>query len=171
MQLTAACFQLMAEADGQITEKRMRRARLAARQELEPVQTRFGRGTWERAVGSSGTVRAIADIVRQRGGAEAGVTPRSVTDLIDLAVESEIVRKSGAWFSYGEERLGQGRENVRIFLKENADLRQQIEARVLEHYGVTKKAPEAAPPVTDAALAADVDKSNGKTAKAKATAN
>lgn len=75
-------------ADGQITEKRMRRARLAARQELEPVQTRFGRGTWERAVGSSGTVRAIADIVRQRGGAESGVTPRSVTDLIDLAVRA-----------------------------------------------------------------------------------
>ena len=57
-------------------------------------------------------------------------------DLIDLAVEAEIVRKSGAWFSYGEDRLGQGRENVRIFLKENDDLRQKIEDQVLVHYGV-----------------------------------
>ena len=61
-------------------------------------------------------------------------------DLIDLAVESEIVRKSGAWFSYGEERLGQGRENVRLFLKENQDLRRTIEDQVLEHYGVKAKA-------------------------------
>ena len=101
-------------------------------------------------------------------------------DLIDLAVESEIVRKSGAWFSYGEERLGQGRENVRLFLKENVDLCKQIEARVLEHYGVSTKAPVATADATDASVVPEValpaetdkaDKTNGKGAKAKAGAN
>ncbi|RKZ17198.1 recombinase RecA [bacterium] len=67
-------------------------------------------------------------------------------DLIDLAVEAEIIRKSGAWFSYGDERLGQGRENVRVFLKENDDLRLKIEDQVLVHYGVRKAEDEVAPP-------------------------
>ena len=43
-------------------------------------------------------------------------------DLLDLAVEKGIVDKSGAWFSYGKERIGQGRENSRIFLKEHPDM-------------------------------------------------
>jgi recombination protein RecA len=70
-------------------------------------------------------------------------------DLIDLAVEAEIIRKSGAWFSYGEDRLGQGRENVRIFLKENEDLRDKIEKQVLVHYGVLEAEPEAAHAAVD----------------------
>ena len=57
-------------------------------------------------------------------------------DLIDLGVEHEVIRKSGAWFSYGEERLGQGRENVRVFLKENDDLRERIEREVFEKAGI-----------------------------------
>src|SRR5687767_15792423 len=44
-------------------------------------------------------------------------------DLLDLAVEKKIVEKSGAWFAYGGERLGQGRENVKIYLKEHVELR------------------------------------------------
>ena len=75
-------------ADGQITEKRMRRARLAARRELDPVQTRFGRGSWEQAVGSSGTVRAIADMVRSRCGGDSAITPRAVAELVDVAVRA-----------------------------------------------------------------------------------
>ncbi|RKZ10202.1 DNA recombination/repair protein RecA, partial [bacterium] len=51
-----------------------------------------------------------------------------------------------AWFSYGDERLGQGRENVRVFLKENDDLRLKIEDQVLVHYGVRKAEDEVAPP-------------------------
>jgi len=51
-------------------------------------------------------------------------------DLIDLAVEKRIVEKSGAWFAYGGERLGQGRENAKQFLKENPDVRRAIEERV-----------------------------------------
>jgi recombination protein RecA len=51
-------------------------------------------------------------------------------DLIDLAVERNIVEKSGAWFSYGGERIGQGRENAKQFLRENADIRNRIELDV-----------------------------------------
>src|ERR671930_1480701 len=51
-------------------------------------------------------------------------------DLLDLAVEKRIVEKSGAWFAYGGERLGQGRENAKQFLKEHLDVRQTIEERL-----------------------------------------
>ncbi len=57
-------------------------------------------------------------------------------DLIDLGVAGNIIQKSGAWYSFGEERLGQGRENVRIFLKENIDLYEQIKVLVFKHYGI-----------------------------------
>ncbi len=62
-------------------------------------------------------------------------------DLIDLGVEAGVIQKSGAWFSYGEERLGQGRENVRVFLKENADLRDRIQNEVFEHYEIQPPSP------------------------------
>jgi recombination protein RecA len=52
--------------------------------------------------------------------------------LIDLGVENDIVQKSGAWFSYGPTRLGQGRENSKQFLKENPELAREIEAKVRE---------------------------------------
>ena len=57
-------------------------------------------------------------------------------DLVDLGVECNIVEKSGSWFSYGEERIGQGRENAKQFLVEHPDIAADIEARVLEHYGL-----------------------------------
>ena len=50
--------------------------------------------------------------------------------LIDLGVENEIVQKSGAWFSYGDTRLGQGRENAKLFLKESPDLAKEVEEKV-----------------------------------------
>ncbi len=59
-------------------------------------------------------------------------------DLIDLAVERKIIDKSGAWFSYGGERLGQGRENVKTFLKQNTDMRQAIEDRVRRELGLMR---------------------------------
>ncbi|MEM6332554.1 MAG: recombinase RecA [Planctomycetota bacterium] len=70
-------------------------------------------------------------------------------DLIDLAVETEVVQKSGAWFSFGEVRLGQGRENAKTFLKENPDLFKEIQGLVLEAKGVVtseEAAEEAARP-------------------------
>ena len=61
-------------------------------------------------------------------------------DLIDLAVEKRIVEKSGAWFAYGGERLGQGRENAKQFLKENPDVRRTIEERVRRELGLVREA-------------------------------
>jgi len=59
-------------------------------------------------------------------------------DLIDLAVAQNVVEKSGAWFSYQTERLGQGRENVRNLLRENTELRQRIEVDVKTKLGFIK---------------------------------
>ncbi|MBJ6725607.1 recombinase RecA [Geomesophilobacter sediminis] len=58
-------------------------------------------------------------------------------DVLDLAVERGVIDKSGAWFSYGKERIGQGRENSRVFLKEHPEITEEIRGRLL--------APEAAP--------------------------
>ena len=57
-------------------------------------------------------------------------------DLLDLAVTHQLVDKSGAWFSYGELRIGQGRENVKIFLKENPEIYREIEAKVRKALGL-----------------------------------
>ena len=63
-------------------------------------------------------------------------------DLIDLGVTAGVIQKSGAWYSFGEERLGQGRENVRVFLKENKDLYEKIKDLVFQHYGIGAAAQE-----------------------------
>jgi recombination protein RecA len=60
-------------------------------------------------------------------------------DLLDLAVERKIIEKSGAWFAYGGERLGQGRENVKQFLREHVDLRSAIEERVRRDLGLLRE--------------------------------
>jgi recombination protein RecA len=60
-------------------------------------------------------------------------------DLIDLAITHRLIDKSGAWFSYGETRLGQGRENVRQFLEQNADLRDEIDAKLRRLLGLVKE--------------------------------
>ena len=65
-------------------------------------------------------------------------------DLLDLAVEKRIVEKSGAWFAFSGERLGQGRENAKQFLKDNPDLRQTIENRVRKDLGLVREAEVAA---------------------------
>ncbi len=59
-------------------------------------------------------------------------------DLLDLAVERKIVEKSGTWFAYSGERLGQGRENAKQFLKDNADVMQAIEDRVRKELGLSR---------------------------------
>ena len=60
-------------------------------------------------------------------------------DLLDLAVEKRIIEKSGSWFSYAGDRLGQGRENSKQFLKENPDIRQIIEDRVRKELGLVRE--------------------------------
>jgi recombination protein RecA len=57
-------------------------------------------------------------------------------DLIDLGVEHTVIEKSGAWYAYKGERLGQGRENARQFLKENVDIRSEIETKLRKELGL-----------------------------------
>ena len=61
-------------------------------------------------------------------------------DLIDLGSAQNIVEKSGSWYSYGGERIGQGRENARTFLKEHPDVKDQIDAAVRKALGISKTA-------------------------------
>ncbi|HLJ50340.1 MAG TPA: recombinase RecA [Bryobacteraceae bacterium] len=67
-------------------------------------------------------------------------------DLIDLGVAQNIIEKSGSWYSYKAERIGQGRENARQFMKENGDIRQEIDTALRKALGLTKVEPAAAPP-------------------------
>jgi recombination protein RecA len=68
-------------------------------------------------------------------------------DLLDLAVDRKIVEKSGTWFAYSGERLGQGRENVKQFLKDNPTIFKSIEEKVRKELGLDgapKEVPAAA---------------------------
>ena len=56
--------------------------------------------------------------------------------MIDLGVKAGVVEKSGSWFSYGDERIGQGRENVRKFLLENKDLAERLEQQIRVNEGL-----------------------------------
>ena len=74
-------------------------------------------------------------------------------ELLDLATERNLVQKSGTWFSYGEERIGQGRENARLWLKEHPDVVAELELKLREALGLTKTngaAPEPVAAVADA---------------------
>ncbi len=73
-------------------------------------------------------------------------------DLIDLGVAQNLVEKSGSWFSYKGDRIGQGRENARQFLKDNPDIRQSIDTELRKTLGLIK--PEAVPSPEPAAQAA-----------------
>jgi recombination protein RecA len=59
-------------------------------------------------------------------------------DVLDLAVEKNIVEKSGTWYTYKDKRIGQGRENAKVFLKENAKMLEEIEKEILEKYRLQK---------------------------------
>ena len=65
-------------------------------------------------------------------------------DLVDLAVDDGLIEKSGTWYSYGEERIGQGRENAKRFLMENSDIYDTIREKILQKYGFTARADEKA---------------------------
>ncbi|HEY6212958.1 MAG TPA: recombinase RecA, partial [Vicinamibacterales bacterium] len=65
-------------------------------------------------------------------------------DLLDLAVDKRIVEKSGAWFAYNGERLGQGRENSKQFLKDNPEIYKQIEDKIRRELGMVREATETA---------------------------
>jgi recombination protein RecA len=68
-------------------------------------------------------------------------------DILDLAVLHNIIEKSGAWYSYQGERIGQGRENVRAFLKENKETFARVDAELRKKLGIAGAAPVEVPPV------------------------
>jgi recombination protein RecA len=82
-------------------------------------------------------------------------------DLLDLGVAQNVVEKSGSWFSYKGERIGQGRENVRQFLKDNPDICTRIDTELRKVLGLTKggEAETAAPTPIDAAKSASAARS------------
>jgi recombination protein RecA len=65
---------------------------------------------------------------------DIGISHESL--LIDIGVEAGIVEKSGSWYSYGDLRLGQGKENARDFLRENPDVLEEVDARVRASIGL-----------------------------------
>ena len=65
-------------------------------------------------------------------------------EIIDMGVNARIIEKSGAWYAYGGEKIGQGRDNAREFLRENPDLAREIENRVREQLGIAQLPPAAA---------------------------
>src|SRR5881398_191508 len=75
-------------------------------------------------------------------------------DLMDLGVAQNMVEKSGSWFSYKGERIGQGRENAKQFLKDNTDIRQKIDAELRKTLGLTRIEPVPVPEEVAAAKAA-----------------
>jgi recombination protein RecA len=60
--------------------------------------------------------------------------------LVDLAAEAGIIQKSGAWYSYGDQRVGQGRENAKLFLRDNPQLMVEIEEKVKASLGLKNDA-------------------------------
>ena len=75
---------------------------------------------------------AIVDIMYGEGVSREG-------ELVDLASDAGIVEKSGAWYSYNGEKLGQGKENVKLILKDNKKLAEEIELKTREYYGISIK--------------------------------
>lgn len=98
---------------------------------------------------------AMFDIMYGKGISRTG-------ELLDLAVERDIIHKSGAWFSYGEDRLGQGRDNIKQLLEDNTALAEEIEQKVLQaiaeerEANLKKKSPEKNERVIEDAIADEI---------------
>jgi recombination protein RecA len=88
--------------------------------------------------------QAEFDVMFDEGISHAGL-------VVDIASEANIIQKSGAWYSYGEQRIGQGRENAKLFLKDNPALLTEVEGRVKEFLGMK----------TTVGIAADLDADDG----------
>ena len=78
---------------------------------------------------------AIVDIMYGEGVSKEG-------ELLDLASEIGVVEKSGAWYAYKGDKIGQGKENAKLFLKENKKISDEIEKQVREHYGISENKKE-----------------------------
>ena len=86
-------------------------------------------------------------------------------EIIDMGVEAKIVDKAGAWYAYNGEKIGQGRDNTREFLRENPDLAREIENRVRESLGIAQM-----PPLPAASVEPVAEKGKGKEKAAEAKA-
>ncbi len=87
-------------------------------------------------------------------------------DLVDLGSEAGIIEKSGAWFAYGGERIGQGRENAKEYLKTHPDMAAAIEAAILEKHGIKRQGLEPTNTAAAASTAEHVTPPTGRKAKA-----
>ncbi|KRM93675.1 recombinase RecA [Lentilactobacillus senioris] len=80
--------------------------------------------------------KAEVDIMYGQGISQSG-------ELVDMAVEKDIINKSGSWYSYGEERIGQGRENAKAYLEDHKDMYAEVLKKVREAYGISNPEDEA----------------------------
>lgn len=94
--------------------------------------------------------RAEFDILYGKGISREG-------SLLDMGVDAGIVRKAGAWFTYGDDQLGQGKENARTFLKDNPELADEIENKILAALGIGEPGRRAREGAADAAAQAGAD--------------
>ena len=78
-------------------------------------------------------------------------------ELVDLAVQMEIIQKSGSWFSMGDERIGQGKDSVKTYLQANPEIAEQVEAQVREHLWKLSGAPKPAAKAADKPVAVEAD--------------
>jgi recombination protein RecA len=86
-------------------------------------------------------------------------------EILDLGVKAGVVEKSGSWFSYNSERIGQGRENAKGFLREHPDMTNQIEALIRQNAGLVSDAMMAGGPDDGSSSGADDDDGVGGTLK------
>jgi len=85
--------------------------------------------------------------------------PRGISragDIVDLGVEYGVLNKNGAFYTFGDLRIGQGRENAKQFLEDNAELASEIEADVRREAGLGAPSPQTAEPILDTAMAASL---------------
>jgi recombination protein RecA len=83
-------------------------------------------------------------------------------EIVDLGSETGIVEKSGAWYSYGSERIGQGREAAKQFLRDHPETAKEIMAKVMEKTGVNRAVPDSAAAAAPAPAADKKEKVKGR---------
>ena len=82
---------------------------------------------------------------------------------MDLGVQYNIINKSGAWYSYGDERIGQGRENTKLFLKQHPDMAAEVEQKIRAAAGLpTEELPKAAKETEDLLMTPETDPSDAQ---------
>ena len=83
------------------------------------------------------------------------------SELVDLAVQMDIVQKSGSWFSMGDERIGQGKDTVKTYLQENPEIAEKVEAEVRENlWKINGGAPKAPAKAAEKPVAVSADDFN-----------